>query len=54
MFDGEVVKTVLVPDGDDLLMTMRTAINDPIGPMFANYATFHRIKNIRKLMGVTE
>ena len=44
----------LVPDGDDLLMTMRTAINDPIGPMFANYATFHRIKNIRKLMGVTE
>ncbi len=40
----------LVIDGDDLLMTCRTAINKPMGPMYANYQTFHKIENFRELL----
>ncbi|MBO4769987.1 MAG: exo-alpha-sialidase [Clostridia bacterium] len=40
----------VVIDGDDLIMTCRTAINNPIGPMFANYQTFHLVENFRNLL----
>jgi len=36
-------------EGDDILMLCRTAMYKPINFHDANYSTFHRIKNFRKL-----